>query len=44
MIVVLKPNPNPEQVQGFISWLENPSVSTRPSLVWSVTPHRWTSA
>ncbi|MBQ6480728.1 MAG: 3-deoxy-7-phosphoheptulonate synthase [Anaerolineaceae bacterium] len=32
MIVVLKPNPNPEQVQGFISWLEGKGISVHKSV------------
>jgi len=32
MIVVLKPNPNPEQVQGFISWLESKGISVHKSV------------
>ncbi len=32
MIVVLKPNPNPEQVQGFISWLEAKGISVHKSV------------
>ncbi len=32
MIVVLKPNPNPEQVEGFISWLEGKGISVHKSV------------
>lgn len=32
MIVVLKPNPNPEQVQGFITWLEGKGISVHKSV------------
>ena len=32
MIVVLKPNPNPEQVQGFISWLEGKGIAVHKSI------------
>ena len=32
MIVVLKPNPNPEQVQGFISWLEGKGIAVHKSV------------
>ena len=32
MIVILKPNPNPDQVQGFISWLENKGISVHKSV------------
>ena len=32
MIVILKPNPNPEQVQGFISWLEGKGISVHKSV------------
>ena len=32
MIVVLKPNPNPDQVQGFITWLENKGISVHKSV------------
>lgn len=32
MIVVLKPNPNPEQVQGFISWLESKNIAVHKSV------------
>ena len=32
MIVILKPNPNPEQVQGFITWLEGKGISVHKSV------------
>lgn len=32
MIVVLKPNPNPDQVQGFITWLESKGISVHKSV------------
>ena len=32
MIVVLKPNPNPEQVNAFISWLEGKGISVHKSV------------
>ncbi len=32
MIVILKKNPNPEQVQGFISWLEGKGISVHKSI------------
>ena len=32
MIVVLKPNPNPDQVQGFIAWLESKGISVHKSV------------
>lgn len=32
MIVVLKPNPNPEQVQAFITWLEGKGISVHKSV------------
>ena len=32
MIVVLKPNPNPDQVKGFITWLEGKGISVHKSV------------
>ncbi len=32
VIVILKPNPNPEQVQGFIAWLEGKGISVHKSV------------
>ena len=32
MIVVLKKNPNPEQVQGFITWLESKGIQVHKSI------------
>ena len=32
MIVVLKKNPNPEQVQGFITWLEGKGIQVHKSI------------
>ena len=32
MIVILKKNPNPEQVQGFVSWLESKGISVHKSV------------
>ena len=32
MIVVLKPNPNPDQVQGFITWLEGKGITVHKSV------------
>ena len=32
MIVILKPNPNPEQVEGFINWLEGKGIAVHKSV------------
>ncbi len=32
MIVVLKPNPNPDQVEGFIHWLESKNIAVHKSV------------
>ena len=32
MIVVLKPNPNPDQVEGFIHWLESKNIKVHKSV------------
>lgn len=32
MIVILKPNPNPQQVEGFITWLESQGITVHKSV------------
>ena len=40
MIVVLKHNPNPDQVEGLVSWLQEKGVGIHLSLIHISEPTR----